>query len=61
MKDTTSKSLEISALMNVTNEETARPYSLSMDRWHQFLKILRRAPHHKPRLARLLAERSVLE
>lgn len=41
--------------------EDRRSFVLDKQRWNAFLKILDRAPRVKPRLARLLAERSVLE
>jgi uncharacterized protein (DUF1778 family) len=41
--------------------EDRRSFVLSGKRWDAFLKILDRPPRVKPRLARLLAERSVLE
>jgi len=41
--------------------EDRRSFVLTGRRWDQFLKILDRPPRVKPRLARLLAERSVLE
>ena len=36
-------------------------FGLDKQRWNAFLKVLDRPPRVKPRLARLLAERSVLE
>jgi uncharacterized protein (DUF1778 family) len=41
--------------------EDRRAFVLDKRRWDAFVKILDRAPRVKPRLARLLAERSVLE
>jgi uncharacterized protein (DUF1778 family) len=41
--------------------EDRRLFMLSRRRWDEFLKILDRPPRVKRRLARLLAERSVLE
>ncbi len=41
--------------------EDRRSFVLAGRRWNEFLKILDRPPRLKPRLARLLAERSVLE
>ena len=41
--------------------EDRRSFALTGRRWAEFLKILDRPPRVKPRLARLLADRSVLE
>ena len=41
--------------------EDRRSFVLSPRRWSEFLKILDRPPRVKAKLARLLAERSVLE
>lgn len=41
--------------------EDRRSFVLDRRRWSAFLKILDRPPRVKPKLARLLAERSVLE
>jgi len=41
--------------------EDRRSFVLDRERWNAFLKILDRPPRIKPKLARLLAERSVLE
>jgi uncharacterized protein (DUF1778 family) len=41
--------------------EDRRSFVLTGRRWDEFLKILDRPPRVKPRLARLLAKRSVLE
>ncbi len=41
--------------------EDRRSFVLDRRRWDQFLKILDRPPRIKRKLARLLAERSVLE
>jgi uncharacterized protein (DUF1778 family) len=41
--------------------EDRRSFVLDRKRWNEFLKILDRPPRVKPRLARLLAHRSVLE
>lgn len=41
--------------------EDRRSFVLTGKRWNDFLKILDRPPRAKPRLARLLAERSALE
>lgn len=41
--------------------EDRRSFVLTGRRWDEFLKILDRSPRVKPRLARLLAKRSVLE
>lgn len=41
--------------------EDRRSFVLDKRRWDAFLKILDRAPRTKPRLAKLLAQRSVLE
>ena len=41
--------------------EDRRSFVLDKKRWDQFLKILDRPPRIKRKLARLLAERSVLE
>ena len=41
--------------------EDRRSFLLDKQRWNAFLKILDRPARVKPRLARLLAERSVLE
>jgi uncharacterized protein (DUF1778 family) len=41
--------------------EDRRSFVLDKERWDEFLKILNRPPRIKRRLARLLAERSVLE
>jgi len=41
--------------------EDRRTFVLDRKRWDEFLKILDRPARHKPRLARLLAHRSVLE
>ena len=41
--------------------EDRRSFALDKTRWSAFLKILDRPPRLKPKLARLLAERSVLE
>lgn len=41
--------------------EDRRSFVLDRERWNTFLKILDRPPRIKPKLARLLAERSVLE
>lgn len=41
--------------------EDRRSFVLAGRRWKDFLKILDRPPRVKPRLARLLAERSALE
>ncbi len=41
--------------------EDRRSFVLDRKRWAEFLKMLDRPPRVKPRLARLLAERSVLE
>jgi uncharacterized protein (DUF1778 family) len=41
--------------------EDRRSFVLGKKRWNEFLKILDRPARFKPRLARLLAHRSVLE
>jgi uncharacterized protein (DUF1778 family) len=41
--------------------EDRRSFALDKRRWNAFLKILDRPPRAKLRLARLIAERSVLE
>jgi uncharacterized protein (DUF1778 family) len=41
--------------------EDRRSFTLDKQRWNAFLKILDRPARVKPRLARLLADRSVLE
>jgi uncharacterized protein (DUF1778 family) len=41
--------------------EDRRSFVLDSARWDEFLKILDRPSRIKPKLARLLAERSVLE
>jgi len=41
--------------------EDRRSFILDRQRWNTFLKILDRPPRVKPKLAQLLAERSVLE
>jgi uncharacterized protein (DUF1778 family) len=41
--------------------EDRRSFVLDRRRWEEFLKILNRPPRVKRKLARLLAERSVLE
>lgn len=41
--------------------EDRRSFVLGKQRWTAFLKLLDRPPRIKPKLARLLAERSVLE
>jgi uncharacterized protein (DUF1778 family) len=41
--------------------EDRRSFVLDRERWNAFLKILDRPPRIKLKLARLLAERSVLE
>jgi uncharacterized protein (DUF1778 family) len=41
--------------------EDRRSFGLDVKRWDEFLKILNRPPRVKRKLARLLAERSVLE
>jgi uncharacterized protein (DUF1778 family) len=41
--------------------EDRRSFLLNRKRWNEFLKILDRPPRIKRRLARLLAEQSVLE
>ncbi len=41
--------------------EGRRSFVLGKERWNAFLKILDRPPRVKPRLARLLVERTVLE
>jgi uncharacterized protein (DUF1778 family) len=41
--------------------EDRRSFTLDKQRWNAFLKILDRPARIKPRLARLLADRSVLE
>jgi len=41
--------------------EDRRSFVLNRQRWNAFVKLLDRPPSVKPRLARLLAERSVLE
>ena len=41
--------------------EDRRSFVLNRKRWDEFLKILNRPPRVKRNLARLLAERSVLE
>jgi uncharacterized protein (DUF1778 family) len=41
--------------------EDRRSFRLDKRRWDAFLKILDRPPRAKPRLAKLLSERSVLE
>jgi uncharacterized protein (DUF1778 family) len=41
--------------------EDRRSFVLDRKRWDEFLKILNRPPRIKQKLARLLAERSVLE
>jgi uncharacterized protein (DUF1778 family) len=41
--------------------EDRRSFVLDKARWNAFVKILDRPPRVKPRLARLLAQRSVLE
>ncbi len=41
--------------------EDRRSFALSRKQWDKFLKTLDRPARAKPRLARLLAERSVLE
>jgi uncharacterized protein (DUF1778 family) len=41
--------------------EDRRSFVLDRKRWDEFLKILNRPPRIKRKLARLLAERSVLE
>lgn len=41
--------------------EDRRSFVLDKQRWNAFLKILDRPPRVRPKLARLLAEQSVLE
>lgn len=41
--------------------EDRRSFVLDKQRWNAFVRILDRPPRVKPRLARLLAQRSVLE
>jgi len=41
--------------------EDRRSFVLDGQRWNAFLKLLDRPPRAKPKLARLLAERSALE
>ncbi len=41
--------------------EDRRSFILDKERWEAFVKVLDRPPRMKPRLARLLAQRSVLE
>lgn len=41
--------------------EDRRSFVLDRERWNAFLRILDRPPRTKPKLARLLAQRSALE
>ncbi len=41
--------------------EDRRSFVLDKDRWSALVKILDRPPRVKPKLARLLAQRSILE